>query len=171
MRQRRETDRRRYGSYKGAVGETFENVLGRDFAADGPRQKMDADVTEFRLPFGKAHLAPACDFGSKEIVAHSISPRPDLAQQEEMLAMLMETKPGWARPVPHSDMGWQHQHAAHVGALAENGFVQSMSRKGGCLDNAVTEQVFGHIKDEFFRERDWGTFEEFERDLEEYIHH
>ena len=37
---RRETDRRRYSSYKGVVGETFENVLARDFAADGPWQKM-----------------------------------------------------------------------------------------------------------------------------------
>ena len=28
------------------------------------------------------------------------------------------------------DMGWQHQHAAYVRTLAENGFTQSMSRKG-----------------------------------------
>ncbi|WP_273448160.1 IS3 family transposase [Thermophilibacter provencensis] len=33
---RRETDYHRYNSYRGEVGETFENVLGRDFAADGP---------------------------------------------------------------------------------------------------------------------------------------
>ena len=26
-----------------------------------------------------------------------------------------------------------------------------MSRKGNCLDNAATEQVFGHLKDEFYR--------------------
>ena len=46
-----------------------------------------------------------------------------------------------------------------------------MSRKGNCLDNAATEQVFGHIKDEFFRGRDWDTFESFKADLEAYIHH
>ena len=85
---RRETDHHRYNSYKGVVGKTFENVLGRDFAADGPWRKMGTDVTEFRLSFGKAYLAPVYDFGSKEIVAWSVSERPDLAQQEEMLAML-----------------------------------------------------------------------------------
>ena len=53
---RRETDYHRYSSYKGAVGETFENVLGRDFAADGPWQKMGTDVTEFKCSFGKAYL-------------------------------------------------------------------------------------------------------------------
>lgn len=67
---RKEADRRRYSSYRGRVGKTFENVLGRDFAADGPWQKMGTDVTELGLSFGKAYLAPVYDFGSKEIVAH-----------------------------------------------------------------------------------------------------
>ena len=168
---RRETDYHRYNSYRGEVSETFGNAIGRDFAADGPWQKMGTDVTEFKCSFGKAYLAPVYDFGSKEIVAHSISAHPDLAQQEEMLAMLMAAKPEGARPILHSDMGWQYQHATYVGALAENGFTQSMSRKGNCIDNAATEQVFGHLKDEFFRGRDWDTFEEFKADLESYIHH
>ena len=65
---------------KGAVGETFENVIGRDFAADGPWQKMGTDVTEFRRSFVKACLASVYDFGSKGIVAYSILPHFDLAQ-------------------------------------------------------------------------------------------
>ena len=69
-------------------------MIGRDFEAGGPWQKMGTDVTEFKLSFGKAYLAPVYDFGSKEIVAHSISESPDLAQQEEMLEKkLMEAKP------------------------------------------------------------------------------
>ncbi len=131
-------------------------MLGRDFAADGPWQKMGTDVTEFKCGFGKAYLAPVYDFGSKEIVAWSVSEHPDLAQQEEMLSMLVAAKP---------------EGASYVAKLRENGFVQSMSRKGNCIDNGATEQVFGHLKDEFYRGRDWETFEEFKRDLEAYIHH
>ena len=168
---RRGAGRRRYSSYRGAVGETFENVLGRDFRADGPWQKMGTDVTEFRLSFGKAYLAPVYDFGSKEIVAWSVSESPDLAQQEEMLSMLMAAKPEGARPILHSDMGWQYQHGLYVSALRANGFTQSMSRKGDCLDNGATEQVFGRLKDEFFRGRDWDDFEAFKADLEAYIRH
>ncbi|MDO4596853.1 MAG: IS3 family transposase, partial [Coriobacteriaceae bacterium] len=153
------------------VGETFENVLGRDFAADGPWRKMGTDVTEFRCSFGKAYLAPVYDFGSKEIVAWSISERPDMEQQREMLAALAAAKPSWARPVMQMDMGWQYQHAGFVAALREMGVVQSMSRKGNCLDNACTEGLFGHMKDEFFRGRDWDSFDEFKRDLEAYIRH
>ena len=168
---RRETDHHRYSSYRGEAGETFGNVLGRDFAADGPWQKMGTDVTEFKCSFGKAHLAPVYDFGSGEIVAHSIAESPGLAQREEMLGMLVGAKPEGAEPVVQSDMGWQHRHELYVSALRENGFVQSMSRKGNCLDNACTEGMFGHLKDEFFRGRDWDTFEAFKADLEAYIHH
>lgn len=55
--------------------------------------------------------------------------------------------------------------------LRDNRFVQSMSRKGNCPDNAATEQVFGHLKDEFFRGRDWDDFDVFKTDLEADIRH
>ena len=51
------------------------------------------------------------------------------------------------------------------------GITQGMSRKENCIDNAATEQFFGHVKDEFYRGREWGSFEDFKRDLEGYIVH
>ena len=166
---RRETDYHRYNSYRGAVGETFENVLGRDFSARGPWEKLGTDVTEFRLSFGKAYLAPVYDMGSKEMVAWSVSESPNLAQQMELLDRLLAKMPEGASPVLHSDMGWQYQHESWCSRLRAAGIRQSMSRKGNCLDNAATEQVFGHLKDEFFRGRDWETFESFKADLEAYL--
>ena len=166
---RRETDHHRYNSYRGAVGETFENVLGRDFSARGPWEKLGTDVTEFRLSFGKAYLAPVYDMGSKEMVAWSVSESPNLAQQMELLDRLLAKMPEGASPVLHSDMGWQYQHESWCSRLRAAGIRQSMSRKGNCLDNAATEQVFGHLKDEFFRGRDWETFESFKADLEAYL--
>ena len=166
---RRETDYHRYNSYRGVVGETFENVIGRDFSADGPWQKMGTDVTEFKQAWGKAYLAPIYDFGSKEIVAWSVSTSPNMAQQEDVLDQLFAKMPEGATPILHSDMGWQYQQKAWSSRLREHGVVQSMSRKGNCIDNGATEQVFGHIKDEFFRNQKWPSFEEFKRDLDAYI--
>ena len=51
------------------------------------------------------------------------------------------------------DMGWQHQHAAYVRTLAENGFIRSMSRKG-LPGQRGDRQIFGHMRNEFFRGRD-----------------
>ena len=95
---RRETDYHRYNSYRGVVGETFENVIGRDFAADGPWQKMGTDVTEFKQPRGKAYFAPVYDFGSKEIVAWSTSTSPDMAQRLALLDRLLAKIPEGATP-------------------------------------------------------------------------
>lgn len=47
--------------------------------------------------------------------------------------------------------------------------VQSMSRKGNCVDHVATEQVFDHIKDEFFRGREWCCLQDLKRDLDEHI--
>ena len=168
---RRRGSRRRYSSYRGEVGRTFENVIARDFGAEGPWQKLGTDVTEFKVAGAKAYWAPVLDFCTKEIVASDISTSPDLAQQSRMLDRLLEALPDGAAPTMHSDMGWQYQHESYTSRLEEAGITQSMSRKGNCIDNAATEQLFGHVKDEFYRGREWGSFEDFKRDLEEYIAH
>ena len=86
---------------------------------------------------------------SKEIVAWDVSRSPDLGQQKRL--------PAGAEPILHSDMGWQYQHQWWRKELERLGIRQSMSRKGNCLDNAATEQVFGHLKDEFYRGRESST--------------
>ena len=168
---RRETAYHRYNSYRGVVGGTFENVIARDFDAEAPWRKLGTDVTEFKVAGGKAYWAPTLDFCSKEIVASDISTTPDMAQQARMLDEPPPKIPEDAAPTMHSDRGWQYQRASYTSRLEAAGIVQSMSRKANCIDNAATEQLFGHVKDEFYRGREWKTFEDFKRDLEEYIVH
>ncbi|KFI91624.1 integrase core domain protein [Bifidobacterium saguini DSM 23967] len=64
---------------------------------------------------------------------------------------MLETRlPDSANPILHSDMGWQYQHRWWRERLAGLNIRQSMSRKDNYIDNAATEQVFGHLKDEFY---------------------
>ena len=114
---RRRGSRRRYSSYRGLVGSTFENVIARDFGAEGPWQKLGTDVTEFKVAGAKAYWAPVLDFCTKEIVASDISTSPDLAQQHRMLDRLLEALPDGAAPTMHSDMGWQYQHESYTSRL------------------------------------------------------
>lgn len=41
--------------------------------------------------------------------------------------------------------------------------------KASCIESTVIERLFRHVKDEFWCGREWKTFEDFKRDLEEYI--
>ena len=50
----------------------------------------------------------------------------------------------------HSDQGRQYQNKRYQRLLKEKGIIQSMSRKGNCLDNAVIENFFGLLKSELF---------------------
>ena len=63
-------------------------------------------------------------------------------------------------------MGWQYQHQWWRDELERLGIRQSMSRKGNCLDNVAAEQVFGHLKDEFYRGRVFDSYEQFKRELD-----
>ena len=118
-------------------------------------------------PWGKAYLSPVMDLYNNEIVAWSVSERPNMAQINEMVAMLEPRLDGPA--LLHSDQGWQYQQRSYQLKLAELGIVQSMSRKATCLDNACMEGFFGHMKDEFYRGRRFESFEAFKAGLEEYI--
>ena len=44
-----------------------------------------------------------------------------------------------------------------------------MSRKGRCLDNAVMEGFFSHLKEEWFRIQKPGTLDEFHVGLTDYL--
>ncbi|MDM1031686.1 transposase [Neisseria meningitidis] len=44
----------------------------------------------------------------------------------------------------------RHIHDIYQKQLKDNGLVQSMSRKGNCLDNAAMESFFGTLKSECF---------------------
>jgi len=53
--------------------------------------------------------------------------------------------------------------------LREHGIVQSMSRKGNCLDNAAMESFFGTLKAEFFYLQNFKSIEELLKGLRHYI--
>ncbi|SHM20449.1 Integrase core domain-containing protein, partial [Xylanibacter ruminicola] len=71
--------------------------------------------------------------------------------------------------VLHSDQGWHYQHMMYQKMLKDHGIVQSMSRKGNCLDNAMMENFFGLMKNELLYVNHFESIEEFERELKKYI--
>lgn len=142
--------RRRYVAYRGEVGTIAPNRLNRDFTAGAPNQKWVTDVTEFRVGGQKVYVAPVMDLFDRQIVAYAVGPSPALTLTNTALERALATLEAGQVPLVHSDQGFQYQHPSWQSLLATAGAIQSMSRKGNCLDNAVIENFFGHLKAELF---------------------
>lgn len=135
---------KKYRSYKGNVGHIVPNLLQRQFDTIKANQKWVTDVTEFNVAGEKLYLSPILDLYNGEIIAYETSRRPMFKMVSNML------KKAWCRlkpddkPILHSDQGWQYQMAAYQRILKQRQVVQSMSRKGNCLDNAAMESSLGY---------------------------
>ena len=161
----------RYHSYKGEVGKIADNLLKRDFTANKPFEKLTTDVTEFKVCNDKVYLSPVLDLFNREVVSYSISLSPNLQQVRDMLAGLFAKLPNGAKPIFHSDQGWQYQHAEYQRLLAEHNITQSMSRKGNCMDNGAMENFFGRLKVEMFYGEHFQSVDDFIQALHDYIHY
>ena len=160
---------KKYRSYKGEVGKIAPNRLKRDFSTTAPNQKWVTDVTEFSLFGEKLYLSPILDLHSSDLVSYVISDRPVLSMVMNMLDDAARQLPLGAAPILHSDQGWQYQHKLYQRKLAEYGIVQSMSRKGNCLDNAVMENFFGLLKSELLYLQEFDSIEHFKSELIDYL--
>ena len=160
---------KKYRSYKGDVGKVAPNLLNRDFNTTAPNQKWVTDVTEFSLFGEKIYLSPILDLHSSDLISYEISERPVLSMVTNMLDAAARQLPLGAAPILHSDQGWQYQHKQYQQKLAEYGIIQSMSRKGNCLDNAVMENFFGLVKSELLYLQVFDSMEHFKRELVEYL--
>lgn len=159
----------KYHSYKGTVGKVADNILARDFHADKPFEKITTDVTQFNVCDDKVYLSPVMDLFNREIISYSISLSPNLQQIREMLDGLFAKLPDNARPLFHSDQGWQYQHEEYQRLLAEHKITQSMSRKGNCMDNGAMENFFGRLKVEMFYGEKFESVNAFIDELINYI--
>ena len=138
-----------YHSYKGHVGITADNLLDQTFDETNPYQVIHTDVSQIKLADGHwAYISVMIDEASKEVLAFQISNSPNRSLIMRTLDQLQDQLPANATPIIHSDQGWHYQLPYYVQRLKDNQFVQSMSRKGNCLDNAPVESFFHLFKTE-----------------------
>ncbi|MDR2970624.1 MAG: IS3 family transposase [Bacteroidales bacterium] len=164
-----EVRKKKYRSYRGEVGKTVPNILERNFKADKPNQKWATDVTEFSLLGTKLYLSPIIDLYNGEIVSYNIAQQASLQQTMNMIEDAFCKIPDNEKLILHSDQGWQYRHHYFQHRLQQKGVIQSMSRKGNCLDNAVIENFFGILKSELLYLQKFDSVEHFHKELDEYM--
>ena len=147
---------RRPNPYKQIMKKTLEhavvpNLLNRQFMQTEPQRVGGTDITYIWIPTLKrfTYLSIVKDFATGEILAHHISLSLTIPLATTTMTILKERLGERTLGfMLHSDQGVHYTHPAYQRALKQCGVIQSMSRKGNCIDNASTESFFGHMKDE-----------------------
>ena len=179
------TPRTKYKSYMGDMNGTVKNLLLyeevdtvnhktsyiRDFSTTTINEKWTTDVSEFHIAAGRLYLAPILDMNNDEIVSYDTSTRADFSQQVRMLDKAFSRFPDLQGLIFHSDQGWQYQMQSWHNMLKQRGIIQSMSRKGNCLDNSPMESFFGKLKNEMFygHEHEFQSLDQLKYAIDEYI--
>lgn len=127
-----------------------KNEIQRQFRRFGPRKALLTDITYLFYRGGVCYLSPILDAYTHEALAYQLSDnlRVDfvLDTVDAMCARYGAELDNTT--IVHSDQGCHYTSNAFIRKLRDKAFVQSMSRKGNCWDNAPQESFFGHMKDE-----------------------
>ena len=125
------------------------NVVKRNFR-QGVRKVLLTDITYLFYNGGVCYLSTILDAFTHEILAYQVSESLKVDFVIETVNALV-IKHGCtldSETIVHSDQGSHYTSNAFIAKLKDETFVQSMSQRGNCWDNAPQESFFGHMKDE-----------------------
>lgn len=154
------------------VSPVAPNVLARQFTSV-PQRGTDtvwtSDITYVPTRSGWLYLAVVLDLASRRVVGWAM--RSTLDQELALAALRMAIAD--RRPAPgllhHSDRGSQYASGAYRALLSSHGISCSMSRKGDCWDNAVSESFFATLEHELLAMSDFHSRDEARRAIFEFI--
>jgi putative transposase len=150
---------------------TAENVLNRDFESDAFGTKWLTDVTEMKYGLQrKAYLSAILDLSDKSIVSFVIGHSNNNELVFKTFDIAHQTYPG-AKPIFHSDRGFQYTSKVFKKKLDDAEMTQSMSRVSRCIDNGPMESFWGIMKSEMYHLHKFNTYEELEAAVTEYINY
>jgi len=145
------------------------NLLQQDFTAERPNEKWTGDITYIPTAQGWLYLAVILDVFSRRVIGWAMSARCDELLVETALRMALARRRPKAGLLHHTDRGSQYTSRAYQQVLAQVEIKVSMSGKGNCYDNAVTESFFGTVKDECVHRTLYHFHDEARQSLLEYL--
>jgi len=146
-----------------------DNVLARNFTATRPDEVWTSDITYIWTDEGWLYLAVFLDLYSRLVVGWTVSDRVTGEMVEQAFLQGQRRRGGSVSPLVHSDRGSQYASGSFRQKLAAWCCPQSMSRKGNCWDNAVSESFFGNLKSEMVHHEHFATRQEAKDKLFDYI--
>ncbi|HIB94074.1 MAG TPA: IS3 family transposase, partial [Candidatus Lambdaproteobacteria bacterium] len=145
------------------------NLLNRNFTPRTPNQCYAGDITYIPTDEGWLYLAVVIDLYSRKVVGWSMDKNMKAKLVNDALLMAVWQRKPRAGLIWHTDRGSQYASHSHRFILKQHGITQSMSRKGNCWDNAVSESFFHTLKTELTHHRRFKSREEAKAEIFEYI--
>jgi putative transposase len=146
-----------------------DNVLKREFDPAQANRAWAGDITYIRTATGWLYLAVVIDLFSRKVVGWAMASHMQASLVCQALSMAIGTRQPTPGLLVHTDRGSQYASAAHTDLLALHRLMPSMSRKGNCWDNAVTERFFLNLKMERVWQRQYANHGEAIHDVADYI--
>jgi putative transposase len=146
-----------------------ENLLARDFRADGPNQKWLADFTYVWTAEGWLYVAAVLDLFSRRIVGWSMKAERDASLVMDALMMAVWRRGRADALLHHSDQGSQYTSDQLQRLLADHGITCSMSRAGNVWDNSAMESFFSSLKTKRTARKVYRTRDAARSDVSDYI--
>ena len=129
---------------------TSPDLIGRDFTAAVPGQRLVGDITYLRTGEGWLYLATVIDLATKMVTGWQLAAHMRTSLVTDALSMAIahgHIQPG---AIFHSDKGCQYTSAEFARYCQANGIHTSTGRTGACWDNAAAESFFGALKNEMY---------------------
>jgi putative transposase len=146
-----------------------ENLLNQNFKTDSPNKIWVSDITYIWTTEGWLYLCVILDLFSRRVVGWSMNQRVKADLVIAAMKQALINRNSEAGLIFHSDRGSQYASNAVQSLLKENSFIQSMSRKGNCYDNAVAESFFNTLKTELVYNCNFSTRLEAQNYIFDYI--
>lgn len=145
------------------------NLLERNFTVRAPNQALAGDITYIATTDGWLYLAVLLDLYSRRVVGWAMSDRIDTELALDALRMAGTTRalaPNW---IHHTDRDCRYGSDDYLAVLKALGARPSMSRKGDCWDNAVSESFFATLEKELLALQPLQSRIKMRRDVADYI--
>ena len=146
-----------------------ENLLNRNFKANKPNETWVGEITYIATEEGWLYLAAWIDLCTRKVVGWSMASRMTADLVVDAFRMAIFRQKGQIPNIVHSDRGSQYASGDFRKELKKYDCKQSMSRKGDCWDNAVSESFFGTLKNELVYHEKYKTREEARLSIFDYI--
>lgn len=148
-----------------------KNILNRRFDVEEPNLVWCGDITQITTGQGEIYLAGIIDLYSRKIIGQAM----DKQMTEELIIRALQVAINQRqikdkKLLHHSDRGSQYTAKNYKQLMEKQGFTISLSDKGKCLDNAVTERFWGSLKSEWTNGKIYKTIAIAEMDINFYIH-